>query len=102
LPIVPDEDVGPYGALNPFRIWWMVVLIAGVSFAGYLAMRLFGARLAGFLATPRACSIDVPGNAKRASLRMSICNPNVLGALKREGPTRPLAFHNMRLLSRIE
>jgi uncharacterized membrane protein (DUF4010 family) len=45
LPIVPDRDMGPYGALNPFRIWWMVVLIAGVSFAGYLAMRLLGARL---------------------------------------------------------
>jgi uncharacterized membrane protein (DUF4010 family) len=45
LPLAPDRDFGPYGALNAYRIWWMVVLIAGVSFAGYLAIRIFGARL---------------------------------------------------------
>jgi uncharacterized membrane protein (DUF4010 family) len=45
LPLAPDRDFGPYGALNPYRIWWMVVLIAVVSFAGYLAIRIFGARL---------------------------------------------------------
>ena len=45
LPLAPDRDFGPYGALNPYQIWWMVVLIAGVSFAGYLAIRILGARL---------------------------------------------------------
>src|SRR5512139_787743 len=29
LPLLPDRDYGPYGALNPYQIWWMVVLIAG-------------------------------------------------------------------------
>jgi len=44
LPILPDRDFGPYRALNPHNIWWMVVLISGVSLAGYAALRLIGAR----------------------------------------------------------
>ncbi len=44
LPILPDRDFGPYGALNPHQIWWMVVLISGVSLAGYTAMRIIDER----------------------------------------------------------
>jgi uncharacterized membrane protein (DUF4010 family) len=44
LPILPDENFGPYDALNPYQIWWMVVLISGVSLAGYAALRLAGPR----------------------------------------------------------
>lgn len=40
LPLLPDQPWGPHGVLNPFRIWLMVVLISGVSLAGYLAWRL--------------------------------------------------------------
>jgi uncharacterized membrane protein (DUF4010 family) len=36
LPILPDMALGPYGVLNPHRIWWMVVLITGISLGGYL------------------------------------------------------------------
>jgi len=42
LPILPDQGFGPWGALNPYKIWWMVVLIAGLSFSGYLAVRALG------------------------------------------------------------
>ncbi len=44
LPILPDKDYGPYHALNPYQIWWMVVLIAGLSLAGYAALRVAGQR----------------------------------------------------------
>lgn len=44
LPVLPDQGYGPWGALNPHRIWWMVVLIASMSFAGYFAVRVAGAR----------------------------------------------------------
>jgi len=43
LPILPDREMGPYGVLNPYQIWWMVVLIVGLSLAGYVAYKLFGA-----------------------------------------------------------
>ncbi len=44
LPILPNRAFGPYGVLNPFQIWLMVVLIVGLSLAGYVAFVLFGSR----------------------------------------------------------
>jgi uncharacterized membrane protein (DUF4010 family) len=53
LPVLPNRDFGPYETLNPYQTWWMVVLISGVSLAGYVALRLigerYGAPLLGFL-----------------------------------------------------
>jgi uncharacterized membrane protein (DUF4010 family) len=43
LPLLPNEAFGPYGVLNPFQIWLMVLLISGVSLAGYVAWRLSSA-----------------------------------------------------------
>lgn len=45
LPILPDHGYGPYGALNPHRIWWMVVLVSGLSLAAYAALRIAGHRM---------------------------------------------------------
>lgn len=42
LPLLPNEGMGPGDVLNPYEIWWMVVLIASVSFVGYFAMRVGG------------------------------------------------------------
>lgn len=42
LPLLPNRGYGPYGALNPHQIWWMVVLISGLSLAGYAALRIIG------------------------------------------------------------
>ena len=44
LPFLPDEPMGPYGAWNPAKLWWVVVLVTGFSFVGYVANRIFGAR----------------------------------------------------------
>jgi len=40
LPVLPDQGYGPYGQLNPYKIWLMVVLTAGMSLAGYATLRL--------------------------------------------------------------
>lgn len=42
LPILPDHGYGPWQVLNPYEIWWMVVLIAGISFIGYFTMKIAG------------------------------------------------------------
>lgn len=42
LPLLPNEDMGPGDVLNPQEIWWLVVLIASISFIGYFAMRIGG------------------------------------------------------------
>lgn len=44
LPLLPDRGYGPWQALNPREIWWMVVLIAAISSAGYFAVRIGGTR----------------------------------------------------------
>lgn len=44
LPVLPNRDFGPFQVLNPFEIWFMVVLIVGISTAGYVAFKLFGTR----------------------------------------------------------
>jgi uncharacterized membrane protein (DUF4010 family) len=44
LPLLPNQGYGPWSILNPFDIWLMVVLVSGLSFAGFVAMRLWGER----------------------------------------------------------
>ncbi|NAW86768.1 MgtC/SapB family protein [Photobacterium halotolerans] len=44
LPLLPNEGFGPWKAINPFEIWWLVVLIAAISFVGYFAIRIGGPR----------------------------------------------------------
>ena len=44
LPILPDQNYGPYGAFNPHQAWLMVVLISGISLAGYAALHVVGTR----------------------------------------------------------
>ncbi|MBB5020194.1 uncharacterized membrane protein (DUF4010 family) [Chitinivorax tropicus] len=45
LPVLPNQDMGPYRAFNPYQTWLMVVLISGVSLAGYVALRLLGEQI---------------------------------------------------------
>ncbi len=42
LPILPDHSYGPWHAINPYRLWWMVVLVAAVSYVGYFAIKSLG------------------------------------------------------------
>ncbi|MCU0836489.1 MAG: DUF4010 domain-containing protein [Chromatiaceae bacterium] len=72
LPVLPNQGFGPWGALNPYEIWWMVVLIAAISFAGYYAIQLAGARrgtlftgLFGGLASSTALTLHFSRLARR-------------------------------------
>ena len=42
LPILPNNNYGPYEVFNPYQIGWLVVLISGLSLLGYLALKIFG------------------------------------------------------------
>jgi uncharacterized membrane protein (DUF4010 family) len=44
LPVLPDRPLDPWGALNPYRMGWLVVLISGLSLLGYIASRWVGTR----------------------------------------------------------
>lgn len=42
MPLLPNRGYGPWEVLNPYEIWGMVVLIAGISYAGYFSMKYLG------------------------------------------------------------
>lgn len=73
LPVLPNRGYGPWQALNPYELWWMVVLIAGISFAGYVAMKRAGPRkgtlltgLLGGLASSTAVTLSFARLARRS------------------------------------
>ena len=42
LPLLPNEPIDPWGALNPYKLWLLVILISSLSLVGYVATRLLG------------------------------------------------------------
>jgi uncharacterized membrane protein (DUF4010 family) len=44
LPLLPNRGFGPWGVLNPFDIWLIVVLVSALSFVGFVATRTLGER----------------------------------------------------------
>jgi uncharacterized membrane protein (DUF4010 family) len=66
LPLLPDTPFGPYGAWRPRQLWLVVVLVSGLSFAGYAGVKLLGPSR-GVLATAAAGAM-VSSTAVTASL----------------------------------
>lgn len=65
LPLLPDVGLGPYDAIRPRQIWIFTILVATVSYVGYVAMRLLGTArgllvtsLAGGLVSSTAIAFD--------------------------------------------
>lgn len=72
LPLLPDRAIDPLGALNPSELWLLMILTAGVSYAGYLALKLAGpdkgpplAGLAGGLASSTATTLAMSRLSRR-------------------------------------
>jgi uncharacterized membrane protein (DUF4010 family) len=66
LPLLPDTPFGPYDAWRPRQLWLVVVLVSGLSFAGYAGVKLLGPSR-GVLATAAAGAM-VSSTAVTASL----------------------------------
>lgn len=75
LPLLPNQGYGPWEVLNPFEIWAMVVLIAGISYIGYFSMKYLGSQK-GILFT-----------SFTGALVSSIAVTVTLGRFAREGET---------------
>jgi uncharacterized membrane protein (DUF4010 family) len=85
LPVLPDQGYGPWQALNPYRIWWMVVLIAMISFAGYFAIKIAGAQrgivftgVFGGLASSTALTLHFSRMSRRSAALTSILAMGIL------------------------
>ena len=73
LPVLPDRGFGPYEALNPRDLWVMTIAIAGVSFIGYVAVKVAGSRygpliagVAGGVVSSTITTVDLARRAKAA------------------------------------
>ena len=71
LPLLPDHGLGPYQAVNPRDVGFMVVLLTAVSLIGYLLVRFFGegkgfalAGLLGGLASSTAVALSFSRKAR--------------------------------------
>ena len=42
LPLLPDQTIDPWDALNPRKLWLLVIMISGLSMIGYVATRWLG------------------------------------------------------------
>jgi uncharacterized membrane protein (DUF4010 family) len=42
LPLLPKDAIDPWGVLQPYALWRIVVLIMGVGMAGHVALRVVG------------------------------------------------------------
>lgn len=85
LPLLPNRNFGPLDAFNPYTIWIIVVLISGISFLSYIAIRIVGAKkgigLSGFLGgliSSTAVSVSFSEISRR---NKKIINPFVFGIL---------------------
>lgn len=84
LPLTPNEAMGPHMAINPRRIWTIVVLVMAVSAAGYIAVRLLGPRyglpVAGFASGFVSSSATIAAMAARSKEEPGLLRPAVAGA----------------------
>jgi uncharacterized membrane protein (DUF4010 family) len=80
LPVLPNHGYGPWGLLNPYQIWWLVVLIATIGFVGYFAMKLAGPRFGALLTGAFGGLVSSTAVALNFS-RMGRANPRAQQAL---------------------
>jgi len=73
LPLIPNESYGPFGGVNPREIWLLAVVLAAVSFAGYVAVKMLGvtrgllvASAAGGLVSSTAVTADLARRAGKS------------------------------------
>jgi uncharacterized membrane protein (DUF4010 family) len=75
LPVVPNQAFDPYGVLNPREAWLMVVLIVGISLAGYIAYKFLGERasvvLSGLLGGAVSSTATTAANARQVKARLT-------------------------------
>ncbi|EHB50253.1 putative transmembrane protein [Mycolicibacterium rhodesiae JS60] len=90
LPLLPDRQIGPYGVLNPAKVWLLVVLLTGIGWVGYIGVRALGPQrgllvtgLAGGFVSASATTASM-GRASRTAAGM---RAPLAGALLASGAT---------------
>ena len=87
LPVLPNKTYGPLDVINPYKIGMMIVLVAGISFTGYVVSRVVGSRrgllvtgLVGGLVSSTAVTMTFAGRAKTDPKVASLCGVAIVAA----------------------
>lgn len=88
LPLLPDRTLDPWGGFNPREIWLLTVLMASISFAGYVAVRVLGnarglivSALAGAVVSSTAVTLSLARTANAASSPLPFAGAASLAAM---------------------
>lgn len=85
LPLLPDASIGPGGALNPQKLWRLVVLVMAVSALGHVALRVIGSgkglAVAGFFAGFVSSTAAIAGFGQRVRTTPALLRPSVGAAM---------------------
>ncbi|WP_029582476.1 DUF4010 domain-containing protein [Bradyrhizobium sp. URHD0069] len=84
LPLLPNQVLGPYDALNPRSIWIVVILVMAISAAGYVSVRALGARfglpVAGFASGFISSTATIGAMGTRARKSRGVITAAIAGA----------------------
>ncbi len=84
LPVLPDLDFGPSGALNPRDLFIIVVLVMLIGAAGHISTRVVGARLglpvSGFLSGFVSSTATIAALGRRAGEKPDDAKSSAAGA----------------------
>jgi uncharacterized membrane protein (DUF4010 family) len=85
LPLLPEGPIGPFGGIRPRDLWILVLFFTGMSFAGYLARRAFGAGrgypLAGLLGGMISSTNVTFTFARLSRQEQTLAQPLAMGAI---------------------
>lgn len=88
LPILPSGPIARLGGLEPQKLWGIVLVFAGLSFAGYIALRLAGAErgysVAGFLGglvSSTAVTFNFARESRRDAADLAVSKALALGVV---------------------
>ncbi len=85
LPLLPDRQMGPFGALNPRNIWLIVVMVLAIGALAHVVMRMLGAHLglplAGFASGFVSSSATIGAMGSQADGVKALLMPAVAGAV---------------------
>jgi uncharacterized membrane protein (DUF4010 family) len=85
LPLLPEGPIGPFGGIRPRELWLLVLFFTGLSFAGYLARRIFGAGrgypLAGLLGGMISSTNVTFTFARLSRQEQTLAQPLAMGAI---------------------
>lgn len=85
LPLIPNQFLGPFDAINPRNLWLVVILVMFISALGHIALRLLGGRiglpLVGLVSGFISSTATIAAMGARAKQAVNLTGAAVSGAM---------------------